>query len=54
MEEARKHLAESAGAAGLGGEAAPAADAGKEALEGLVKRLREALGEARPRLRPGR
>jgi tetratricopeptide (TPR) repeat protein len=49
--EARPWLAE---AAPLVGEVPPAEDAGADALNGLAARLREKLGEARPRFRPGR
>ncbi len=49
--EARGRLAE---AAPLLGESAPAADADEAALKELGAKLREKLGAARPRFRPGR
>ncbi|HEV8111144.1 MAG TPA: hypothetical protein VGR31_00060 [Planctomycetota bacterium] len=49
--EARRWLAE---AAPLLGETAPSANDDTEALKGLAAKLRTALGEARPRFRPGR
>ncbi len=49
--EARKSLAE---AAPLLGQAAPGEDADAEVLKSFAVRLREALGAARPRFRPGR
>lgn len=51
LDEAKKPLAE---AAKLLGQVPPAEDAAAEAWKGLATMLREMLGDARPRFRPGR